>query len=382
MDIVLNAIQTYQQTNGLKIDGIVTFDEYAVLTTAAIASHYNLPGLSPDTVDLVKHKYSFREVTSKSVELSPKCVLLAEADLGAPSDALIASIEDIGFPCVIKPVAGAGSNFVRRIMSPADALSVARQYYSDAHATGAGQHWCLGPNRAPAWFMLEEMLVGQEVDMDLVVERGTILFMGIADNRPSEGPAELFMEAGGDQPSLLPAPQQERLRDLARKVISAYGEGLTGVFHLEAICGDKGAGAVELNLRLGGSEVLSMVLQVYGVHLGIQAAKLAMGLPIGPLNETPLTQCSSVNVLAATSGLVTRAGVDKDVWSVDGAVGAQVRSAPGRTLMAPPHGFDYIGWAVGQGKGLGDVDGARASVAAVAKMLVCDIDPLKIEPVL
>ncbi len=44
--------------------------------------------------------------------------------------------------------------------------------------------------------MLEELMEGQEVDIDLVVQNGVIRFLSVSDNFPCAGPKQYFMEAG------------------------------------------------------------------------------------------------------------------------------------------------------------------------------------------
>ncbi len=66
---------------------------------------------------------------------------------------------------------------------------------------------------------------------------------------------------------------------MACDVVSLWGPGLTGVFHLEALSThDMGPVPIELNGRIGGAETYTNVLAAWGVDLVAQAARLAVGL--------------------------------------------------------------------------------------------------------
>ena len=85
------------------IDGITTFCEMAVPLAAALAHSLHLPGNPPSAVDLARDKHSTRET-------------MREAQLPTPRSMLVTSLDDlstaakyVGYPLVVKPVAGAAS---------------------------------------------------------------------------------------------------------------------------------------------------------------------------------------------------------------------------------------------------------------------------------
>ncbi len=66
---------------------------------------------------------------------------------------------------------------------------------------------------------------------------------------------------------------------MASQVVGLWGERLSGVVHLEAFSTPRGPVPIELNARVGGAECYTNVLTAWGVDLGVNAARIALGLP-------------------------------------------------------------------------------------------------------
>jgi hypothetical protein len=145
--------------------------------------------------------------------------------------------------------------------------------------------------------MVEECMEGQEVDLDLLVQDGRVLYCLVNDNFPTAGHAHYFMEAGGQVASSLPFSQQLGLRVMAQRILEHFGPRVNGVWHLEALVARNmpwattarfgvmaGAGyacmPVEINQRMGGSEVSCLTASVSGLDLVAEALKVACGVPL------------------------------------------------------------------------------------------------------
>lgn len=131
------SLMQYVAETNLRIDGVVTFDDYAVVATAYITSELGLPGITPKAVRSIKHKYTFRKCTAPTGVLSPQTLLLPIAALKAGEcDAALATFP---YPCVLKPVAGAGSKYVRRITDAKQAKEVTLEYYAVSSGITCGR---------------------------------------------------------------------------------------------------------------------------------------------------------------------------------------------------------------------------------------------------
>lgn len=365
-------IQEYISKNSIKFDGVVTYDEYGIIVWAKIAQVLGLPATDPHTVSICKNKYDFRKATGAAGILAPEALRLSLKKL--KQGAYDTTLSTFPFPCVLKPIAGAGSHFVRRINDLPTLHSVLEEYSTEASVTGETKHWTTSESAIAdedSCFMIEELMVGNEVDVDMLVEHGTIKFLSIADNFPSKGPKELFMEAGGAQPSTLPTDKQREITEMTHKMVATFPR-LHGCFHFEVMSTDKGAAPIELNQRLGGSEVLVFMLATYGVHLGLQALKLACDISLGEVNQTAQRQCVSINFLAPHSGYITRIGREEAIENDENFMGSMHRCVVGHALKAPPLGFEFLGWMVASGK---DFEDAKQQLGRLEKLFYCDIKP-------
>lgn len=79
-------------------------------------------------------------------------------------------------------------------------------------------------------FMLETYLDGPEVDVDLALSGGDIIYGAVTDNWPTIEP--YFNETGSNCPSQLPRQQQVDLCELAVNAVKALGFEV-GVLHAE-----------------------------------------------------------------------------------------------------------------------------------------------------
>jgi hypothetical protein len=363
IETINNYVQTQRELRGnpnWNIDGICSFDEYSIVCANEVCAHFGFPGIPPETVSKIKHKQRLR-IESKNAGIYVPRSRMLPIEPFLRGDYYNELTTEWTFPVVLKPVAGASSTFVRKINSY-DELSINIQEYNlESIRTGASQHWNVGsnnnnnehgptPTETEAPFMIEEFLYGQEVDIDLVVERGVIKFIGVADNFPSAGNPNLFMESGGCQPSQLPLTAQDELIKMTQLLVSHFGTDLSGVFHFEAKYTPNGPSPIEMNLRLGGCEVLTFILAVYGVNLGLQQLKLACNIPIEDLNTTPHRTCCSTNILAVESGYVQDVGFNYDYLDENPYfMGGMHRCYIGQALKCPPLGFSFCAWMVTSG---------------------------------
>jgi carbamoylphosphate synthase large subunit len=86
----------------LKPDGIVTFSEYQLALTAAIADACGLPFHSPSIVERLVDKFRQRQAFAAAGVQATGCVVVrsaAEAEAAATK---------VGLPAVVKPRTGAG----------------------------------------------------------------------------------------------------------------------------------------------------------------------------------------------------------------------------------------------------------------------------------
>lgn len=109
--------------------GICTFCELSVPMVARLAEELGLPGPSANAIDMARNKYKTRACMTK-------------AGLPTPSNYLVKSEEDldeairtVGFPSVLKPINGAASLGVKKVLSAEELVGAFREVKAEMEST-------------------------------------------------------------------------------------------------------------------------------------------------------------------------------------------------------------------------------------------------------
>lgn len=249
-----------------RVDGVFSNNEYfGALAAAVVAERLGLPGTPPAAVITAQHKYYARLVQQR---IAPEAV---PAFSVFPFDVRDPSAIGIAFPFFVKPVRATFSvlcrrvedfaalrrhlNFswfeefvIRRLVRPFnDLMPEYTDFTVDAHHLVA-----------------EALIPGREVNVDGFVREGKATFLGLCDARMYPGTGHQFERFV--YPSSLPPATQERVRDLARRVLSGMGYR-HGFFNIEMFwdpATDR-LTLVEVNPRLA-SQLAGLYQRVDGIR--------------------------------------------------------------------------------------------------------------------
>jgi hypothetical protein len=202
-----------------RLDGVMSSSDYpGAAVAAAVATRLSLPGPRPERVIDASHKYRSRHIQrSAAPEAVPAFALV---DPRRPDAA-----PPLPFPFFVKPVKGAFSVLARRI----DDAAALRVFLGSGAVREFGEEYLAIFNRLVAaytpheevdgrWFIAEELLAGDLVTVEGYVCGGSVEILGIVDSTVhANGSFARF-----DYPSRLPWAVQERMADVARRVISAH----------------------------------------------------------------------------------------------------------------------------------------------------------------
>jgi biotin carboxylase len=174
------------------------------------------------------------------------------------------------FPIFVKPVKGIRSEWSRWIKN--------RQALEDYVTCLKNK---VNTIESHVSFLVEEVLEGHEVDVDLVLFEGKLLYGKVSDNFPTYRPYAL--ETGHLMPSILSENYQQSLVALAYRSALACGYD-RGVLHVEAMlrASDSQLVIIEINGRLGGMYIAKWHEIVWGVDL--IGAELAISAGISPIS--------------------------------------------------------------------------------------------------
>ncbi len=127
------------------------------------------------------------------------------------TNALVLCASSHRYPVVAKPTQCAGSFSVVRCDTPSDLATASNRYFSALPQYLASFGLPADASTTSQWGMIvEELVVGAEVDIDCVVVEGRLVFAVVSDNhpQPQDQDCATFIERGGRCPSVLPHDEQ------------------------------------------------------------------------------------------------------------------------------------------------------------------------------
>ncbi|MCC3763474.1 ATP-grasp domain-containing protein [Glycomyces sp. TRM65418] len=241
------------------VHGVTTYSEYHTVHTAAAAKELGLPGMSVDGARNARHKHRTRLALDGKGIRQPRFRHVAD-----PAD-VEAAVRAIGFPCVAKPSDGTASLHVLHLRDEADLAD----YLAELAAVA---DYGRGVTRIPD-IVIEEFVPGELISVEsCVLGPGEVVNLGLTD-RPLSGFPH-FIEMGATYFS--GHPLQEELFDLTTKALNELGVDF-GFIHTEFLLGPDGPVLCEVNGRLIGGIVPSLMQITSGVDAYLEVIRLALG---------------------------------------------------------------------------------------------------------
>jgi hypothetical protein len=189
---IVRAVSTYPH----QVDGIFTPTDTYLVSVARAAQALGLPTNTPEAYSISTDKSLTRQLVDP--DSTEYFMVRTEAEL----ETRLASTQPIAFPVVCKPSFGRGSEGVFKADS---AVELRRVFAKSLEA--CRQH--------PRAVLVEPYVNGPEVDANLVLRDGRLLYAEVVDDFPSPAELEsqsvngaLFIESQAVGPSKLPRDEQ------------------------------------------------------------------------------------------------------------------------------------------------------------------------------
>jgi biotin carboxylase len=326
-------------------DGVLTSCDYYLETVAEIAARLGLPGTSAEAVRTARIKDLMREAMARAGLPGPRF------RSASSREEAYATVDEIDFPLVFKPVDLCAGMYVRLVRDRAEldaAMAALEAFPINAREQAR-----------PPRFLLEQFMTGEEVSVETGTYRGDTRVIGITDKALAGHPA--FIEAGHMFPARLRPELAESACNLVRNALKAVGYD-HGVAHTEVKLTPLGPRIVEINARLGGNYIPDLVRAVTCIDIPQVMVELALGERPALEPREGEARSAAVRFLLPTSAGEIVAVHGTDTLAADShVVEWEVKAEPGMAVRRPVDNSDYLGRVVAL-----DRDGPNARELAEA----------------
>jgi biotin carboxylase len=248
-----------------KPDGILTFNDSALVQTAKLAEMLDLNFLKSDIAEIATNKLMQKKVFTFENLPTPKWV-----EINSPDQA-IKPLED--WNCmVVKPIDRSASAGVGKIENVGDIDSA---YENAINESVIGR------------VLIEEYINGPELSVETIFINGEHKVVSITDKITTEG--NTFVELGHSTPSGHSKEILEKVKELAIKACTALNINY-GACHTEIKLTEKEPMIIEVNPRLAGDCIVDLIDLSLGINLYRFYGKLAVNETITLEEITPKFQ--------------------------------------------------------------------------------------------
>lgn len=242
-----------------KIDGICTFTDSGVVTTAYVQHHLGLPKIGPlDSVEILQNKDRFRSFLTKHGFNVPQAKGFYSVD-----DAMSESYW-FPWPVIVKPTDSAGSKGVTRV----DRVENLRPALEYAMLFSVSKH-----------IIVEEFIEkeGCSSDSDCFSINGHLVVATFSAQRFDEKAHNPYTPSAYTWPSTFGARVEEELRSEVQRLLTLLCMNTT-VYNVETRIGKNGkAYIMEVSPRGGGNRLSEMVMLSTGADMITAAVRAAVG---------------------------------------------------------------------------------------------------------
>jgi S-sulfo-L-cysteine synthase (3-phospho-L-serine-dependent) len=326
--------------------GLVTSSEYFVAVTARATTRLGLPGPDPGAVERCRDKRLQRAALAGSGVPVPAFAA------SVTSEEAVEAATAVGLPVVVKPVDGTGSRGVRLC----DTGDEVRRHTAALLADRRDER---GQPTLPA-VLVEEYVEGPELSVETF---GTEV-VGITAKYL--GPPPWFVEIGHDYPVAA-----EDVGAVALAALDALGLGF-GPAHTEIRLGARGPVVIEVNPRLAGGRIPTLVRLASGIDL-VGATVDAVSGSTRPLPRPGPGHASIRFLVPSRGGRVRRTGGVAAAAAVPGVVDVGIAARPGQRVGGTGSFLDRVGHVIAAGP---TATAARTAAETALALLELDVDAL------
>ena len=315
-----------------KIDGVMCIGSDVPLTVASVAKELSLPGIPVEVAELAMDKIAMK-------------IFFKTAGLPIPDfieihgyDELANTVENWGYPIVIKPVDSRGARGVLKLTEKVD-LQWAWNHSKKNSPTGR--------------VMLEKYLEGPQISTEAIIVNGIGYPIGFSDrNYEFEDKFSPFIiENGGEFPSKLAPNDQDSISEMA--INAGLSMGITnGIAKGDMVLTKNGPKVIEIAARLSGGWFSTDQIPLgLGIDLIGSAIKLALDEKINEKELLPKYHRGiAIRYFFPKPGIVKEINISKKYENVNWIHRVKVFVEPGDKIEEVTNHTKRAGFVITTGK--------------------------------
>jgi biotin carboxylase len=341
--------------------GVVATDDASVELASRIARALDLPHNPPHAAKLSRRKDLSRQALQQAGVPVPTFRVV---DLAAP---LRDQLQDIDFPCVIKPLAMSASRGVIRADNPAAVETACVRVQALLRETAGRDPF------ADSHVLAEQFVPGPEVALEGLLQQGRLQVLAIFDKPdPLDGP--YFEETYYITPSRHSGALQRSLVDCVQAACAAHGLR-EGPVHAEARLPRDGCVIMEVAARTIGGECARLL--DFGTGHSLEALVISHAIA-RPLQFEPQAGGAGVLMLPITSaGILRRIEGITAARAVPWIEDILISRRDGYELVPLPEGNSYLGFMFARAPTAAQAESALRTAHASLKVVTAPL--LRIE---
>lgn len=345
------------------VDGVMAYDDQGVPLAARVAEELGLPGQGPEAAMASRDKALMKE------RFTAGGVPIAAYRLAADEDDAVDWAGHNGYPVVVKPTCGAGSQGVIR----ADDEEQLREAYRRTRRI-VREHGLETNGRPDSELLVESYLDGDEYSVELLIRDGEAHVLCVFEKpRPLTGP--YFEESIYITPTRLSAEREAELGEIGKQSAKALGLRF-GAAHCEIRSGTRGDFVVETGGRLIGGACSRVFDHVLAGDIHQYLLRLALGETVEVPRQHTGSHAGAMMLPVPCAGrLVAMRGVE-EARQVPGIQDMIVNCTPGEIFVPYPEQSCYKGFLTARCETFQDVEG---SLSRAAEQIEFGLTPLECE---
>lgn len=310
-----------------RVSAVLGTDDSTTELAARVARALGLPHNDPAAVQLARRKDLARIQLSKANVPAPayRIIHLCES--------LATQLDDVHFPCVVKPVALSASRGVIRADDVRSLMAACARTQAIVQQAGI-------QGEAAQRLLLEEFVPGREVALEGLLIEGRLQLLAIFD-KPDALDGPFFEETYYVTPSRFPAAVQMDLQQTVEAACHAYGL-VTGPVHAECRINDQGVWVLEVASRTIGG--LCGRLFQFATGQSLEQVVLAQMLGLPSMFTPPAGGAGVLMIPIPEAGILRRIEGLSAARRIPYIEDIVIDVAEGYELVPLPEGSSYLGF--------------------------------------